>query len=98
MKKNQFLFVVLFLFSFYLQAQDLKFITHELKPFTWIDENNNFKGIVYELCNETIKRLGYNLDNIELMPFPRALKTVMEEDNYILFHVSKTVDREEKLK
>lgn len=83
---------------FNLIADELKFITHELKPFAWKDSKGDYHGIVYELCKETIKRMGYNSDNIEVYPFIRALKTVQEEDNYVLFPVARTLERETTLK
>jgi hypothetical protein len=95
MKKFLIILFISTLLTFSLYAKELKFLTHELKPFTWKDSHDNtIKGIVYDLCRETINRMGYNSSKIEVYPFVRALKMVQTKDNYVLFHVARTPERE----
>lgn len=96
------LFVLLFLIlavSSQGHAENLRFITHELKPFTWTDESSGItQGLVYDLCKETIIRMGYTQPNIEVVPFIRALNIAQSKNNIVVFHVARNAERERTLK
>lgn len=80
-------------------AENLRFITHELKPFTWTDEQSGAtQGLVYDLCKETIVRMGHKKPKIEVFPFIRALKIAQSKDNIVVFHVARNGERERTLK
>ena len=75
-------------------ADELKFLTHELKPLTWKDpQTDQVRGFAYDLCRETIIRMGYAKPSIQIVPFARLLKSVQEDDNTVAFHVAKTEER-----
>lgn len=97
-KVRMFLFLLLS-FSVLSYEQDLKFVTHELKPFTWVNETNQeMHGIVYEMCRETIVRMGYKNPKIEVWPFIRVLEVLQKENDYVAFHVARNAERENTMK
>lgn len=98
MKKAVCLLILLF-FSLPSYSQGFKFITHELKPFTWKnDKSGAMQGIVYEICEETIMRMGYKNPEIKVLPFVRALKAVQKEKNCVVFHIARNLERENTMK
>ena len=75
-------------------ASELVFMTHELKPLTWKDpQTGQLRGFAYDLCRETIVRMGHSDPAFQVIPFARLLKAVEEKDNTVAFHVAKNEER-----
>ncbi len=80
------------------QAENLSFMTHVIKPLSWIDQGREFHGLAYELCAMTMRRMGVDPPEVMLYPFARALHTVETQDDMVLFPVARTPDREDAVK
>jgi polar amino acid transport system substrate-binding protein len=81
-----------------VRADDILIITHELKPFVWLDRQGRLHGNAYELVLAIQARLGNDAQAIKYYPFARAIRTVETEDNVAVFPVARTPDREQRFK
>lgn len=82
-----------------VNAQELTFLTHELKPFTWVDQEDlALKGFIFDLCKETMMVMGYGPAGIKNYPFCRVLEAVQQNPNTVAFHLARTSERESTMK
>jgi len=95
---THFKYTILFLscLNFNLLANEINFLVHPLTPFI-IKKDGNYSGFAIEIVNELIQQ-NNTFQNYAMMPFPRALKTVQKLDDYALFIVARTQERENTIK
>jgi polar amino acid transport system substrate-binding protein len=94
--KNILYIVILLILPFNAHSQEIKIITHELKPFTW-EENGTVKGIAYEMIVATMWKMNVRSE-IKILPFARALYMLQHDSNIAVFHVQRTAERENTMK
>lgn len=82
--------LLLLLFSTNSTAEGIKILTHKLPPF--VKTENALSGLAYEVVKEILKQQKVD-DNITLLPFPRALKILEQQNGVALFAVAKTKER-----
>jgi len=70
----------------------IRLITSDLTPYSI--ETGVQKGIFVELVQEAMRRLGYTI-KVEFYPWTRAQRMVQEEDNIIIFPLTRTGERED---
>lgn len=76
---------------------DIQFLTHPLRPFSFIDENDQLNGVAVELVQEMMKLRKQEHEIIDVS-FKRALKIAQTKKSSALFIVMKTKERESTLK
>lgn len=76
-----------------LLAAELKILTFDEPPTSYVDENGKLSGFAVEIVREIQHRVSNN-DPIELLPEMRALIIASAEPNVVLFSFSRTPDRE----
>jgi len=96
------LFLLSFLFiPFYcLSAQELRILTEELPPYSFSDENGRAAGFVTEVVREMVGRTDLTIagGEIKVLPWARAYQMVRQEENVLLFTVTRTPERDELFK
>jgi len=75
-----------------LQADELEIYTEEWKPVSF-SENDIVKGLGVEVVQEILRRTGMK-DNIHIVPWARGWKILMENQNVVLFTMTRTEERE----
>ncbi|MDU0353718.1 transporter substrate-binding domain-containing protein [Paraglaciecola aquimarina] len=85
-----------FLFSYNSYANEIRFLSHSIKPFTY-DEKGEMKGFAVEIV-ETLMERTNTREKISLYPFKRALKNVQSKDDHALFIVARIPERENTVK
>ena len=83
---------ILGLLSIFAAAGELKIMTEEYAPFNY-EENGKVTGFSTEIVEEMMKRMGIK-SNIELLPWSRAYNLTMTKDDYALFSMTRTEQRE----
>lgn len=76
-------------------AGDLKILTFDEPPSSYVDENGNLTGFSVDIVREIQHRISNN-DPIELLPEIRALVIASKEPNVVLLSFSRTPDREKQ--
>ncbi|MFZ6745703.1 substrate-binding periplasmic protein [Undibacterium sp. JH2W] len=89
------------LFSLPSQAQlategQVKWVTAELPPFMWL-QHNIPQGYAYELITAMSAQLGRKPD-MTIYPWARAVKMTKDGQNYGVFPLDRTMDREASFK
>lgn len=96
------IFVCLFLVSFVTQASDqlgilnnVSFYTEEYPPYNF-SEGNEVKGIAVDLLVEAGKKMNspFEIETINMVPWARAYRTVLERPNTVLLSAARTTFRE----
>jgi polar amino acid transport system substrate-binding protein len=85
----------------YSKDQVLQFYTHSIKDTVIADENGKLVGVAnggrravdVEIVRWIIADLGLK-NNIQELPFKRALRKVQREDNVVLFNILRTSERD----
>jgi len=98
--------MMLFLFSGVVCATDIRFITHNVEDKFYIDHTGNIRGkansgrraFQIELIREMMAIVGHPSKKIEIFPFKRGLKTVLDSPNTAFFNIIRTPQRENKVK
>ncbi|MBI3729759.1 MAG: transporter substrate-binding domain-containing protein [Burkholderiales bacterium] len=98
---KKFICLLALLFSLPSQAQlaadgQIKWVTAELPPYLWL-QHNVPQGYVYELITAMSAQLGRK-PNLNIYPWARAVKMTMEGQNYGVFPLDRTADRETSFK
>lgn len=88
-------FLILLSFS-PIKANEITFLTHEIKPFTY-EKNGVLKGFAIDIVSEMMK-LNNSHIKFRKYPFKRALATVQQKDNYALFIVAQRPERLDTVK
>jgi polar amino acid transport system substrate-binding protein len=87
---------VFLFFSQELLAKDLIILTENLPPLNYLD-NGKLVGPSVEIVQEIQKRLGSN-EPIQVLPWARAYKMALEEENVVLFGTTQTQARHKLFK
>lgn len=78
------------------QAQPLTLLTEELPPLNYTD-STGVTGLSVTIVREILKRVGQP-DTIQVVPWARGYKAVLEEPNVVLFSTARTEERESLFK
>jgi len=99
--KNVLIFFVALLFSSQAYAEkSVRLMTEEFIPYQFHEgkgENKALTGISIEIVHEIQKKIG-NTDDIQMLPWARALKFLTTKTNSALFSTVRTPAREDKYK
>ncbi len=81
------------------EIPELIIVTEDWKPYHYI-EDGEFKGIVIDIMLLMLQELDseQDLNDIELYPWARAYRTLLNKKNTILFSMTRTDKREELFK
>lgn len=90
-------FLVIFLFTIQLLGGQFHIMTEDLPPQNYL-ENGKVKGFSVEVVETILKRLGYKDEKIEVVPWARAMESLENEPNAILFSMAYTPERAQKFK
>ncbi len=98
---RKFIFLLALLFNLPGQAQpaaegQIKWVSAELPPYLWL-QHNVPQGYVYELITAMSAQLGRKPD-LSIYPWVRAIKMTKEGQNYGVFPLDRTADRESSFK
>ena len=88
--------IVLILLTTVTWAQYFNIMTEEWKPYQY-EENNIVKGIRTDAVNELLKRLNIK-DKIKIYPWARAYYKIINQENQILFEMTRNAERENLFK
>ncbi len=72
----------------------LSIITHIFPPFSY-SENNEIKGMSTEILLEVLKEMKHKNYQIKVLPWKRALLTVWDSKNLLLYPFARKPNREE---
>jgi polar amino acid transport system substrate-binding protein len=86
----------LFLTSFYVEAEQIKFLAHPLNPLVF-EKESKVVGIASDLVMTLIMN-NNQLEDISLVPFSRGMAIVNSQPNHALFAVARTKKREKNYK
>lgn len=84
------------LLTYNVHAQNIKFLTHYLKPLSY-QQDENIQGFAVDVV-KAMMVLQQHSEEMELYPFPRALDIVQSESQYAFFPVARRPEREETVK
>ena len=73
----------------------MTFVSEDLPPYHYIDENGQAKGALVDLVNALVKHANVDY-TIELYPFARALKLLNAKPNFLMFSLLKSPSREQQ--
>ncbi|MCG8572702.1 MAG: transporter substrate-binding domain-containing protein [Spirochaetes bacterium] len=93
MRKFIITFSVLIFILCSLQSQTLELFTEEDPPYSFTDQNGKPAGFGVEIVTEIQKRLKTNFP-INIVPWTRAYKIITEENNKVVFTMTRTKERE----
>lgn len=97
MKRVFRLLLIVFLFNGHsLLATDLTILTENLPPLNYL-EDGKLVGPSVEIVKEIQKRVGSN-EPIQVLPWARAYRLALEEENVVLFGTTQTTSRQELFK
>lgn len=71
---------------------NLTIMTEELPPFSYTLDNQQ-TGYAIEVVREILKRIGH-ADNIQILPWSRAVDTLEKKENTVVFSMGRTEQRE----
>ena len=100
------LYFILFLTITNLFAYEITFMTHQIEGKTFIDENNELRGIPHsgrrsfniELVREMMIKMNHPI-KFKIYPFPRALHMIIENNEPLaLFNIGRRDSREKRMK
>lgn len=92
LKKKLFVLLILFFFPLYLYSQTLTFITSQIPPYVYT-ENNKIKGFNVEILNKIFTKMGIEV-NYKIVPWARAIMMVKSGQADAIFPFFKTKERE----
>lgn len=77
----------------------LSIMTEDYPPFNFI-KNDKLEGVSTEIMGEMLRRAGSDLSikDIRLLPWARAYKLILSEENQALFSTTRTASRETMFK
>lgn len=92
----RFLFSSVLLFSNLVLAEPVyKVMTEEFSPIGFYQEDGRLTGVGVELTRLLLEAVGHP-DNIQVLPWARAVKNIDHKPNHILFAMARTAEREMK--
>lgn len=78
-----------------LKAEPLHFVSEDLPPYHFKDENGQPKGALVDIVKALAKEARVNY-TIELYPFSRAFYLLKNKPNVLMFSLLKSPSREEQ--
>lgn len=72
-----------------------KVMTEEFHPFGYYQENGHLTGVAVEITRLLFEEVGHP-DNIQVLPWARAIQNINHKNNHVLFAMARTAEREEK--
>ncbi|PKF62988.1 hypothetical protein CW745_06060 [Psychromonas sp. psych-6C06] len=94
--KYRFFILISLCFSGVLHAGSVyKVMTEEFHPFGYYNDDGEFTGVAVEITRLLLKEVGHP-DNIQVLPWARAVKNIEHKPNHLLFAMARTADREDK--
>ncbi len=88
---------VYLLFIAQLFGGQFHIMTEDLPPQNYL-ENGKVKGFSVEVVELILQRLGYKNEKVEVVPWARAMESLENEPNAILFSMAHTPERAQKFK
>ena len=88
--------LVLFFFASTVFGAYFYIMSEELSPFNHT-EDGKVTGFSSEIVLEICERVGH-AKTIQVMPWARAYKSILNEDNKVLFSTTRTANREDLFK
>lgn len=76
-----------------LHAQTFQLKTESYPPFNFADSNEKVTGISSEIIEALFKRAGVKYD-LELLPWQRAYRLALEENDHAVFSTTQTTERQ----
>jgi polar amino acid transport system substrate-binding protein len=76
------------------QFSQLRILTEDYPPLNYLEEGR-LTGASTEILELVYQKLGFDLPEIEVMPWPRAYHLAQSQDPFMLFTMSRTAAREE---
>ncbi len=89
---------IIFLVSFSLLAsatENLRVVTEHLPPYQIVKNNKLIGGTSYFIMAEVFKRAGFKV-KFEVLPWARAYHIALNEENVIIFSMTRSPEREDK--
>jgi polar amino acid transport system substrate-binding protein len=86
----------LVLFTTTVFGEDFRIMTEDLPPFNYT-ESGKVTGFSSEIVLEICERVGH-AKTIDVLPWARAYKLILNEEKKVLFSTTRTLQREELLK
>jgi ABC-type amino acid transport substrate-binding protein len=77
--------------------ESLTYITEENPPASYM-KNGKVQGVAVDLLKEILGKLGNSNQEVILVPWARAYYYLLNQDNIVLFSISKTKERVDKFK
>lgn len=91
--------LILFITTFKLAAQvdfdSLRFVTVNEPPANYLSKQNELSGYSVEIIRQLQQKLGVN-QKIEVMPEARAMHTLDNYPNVVMFSITRNAEREDK--
>lgn len=75
-----------------VSAQTLTVVTEQYPPYNY-EENGKVKGVSTEVVEEVLREAGIDF-SIKVYPWTRALKMAEEQENVLIYSISRTENRE----
>ena len=98
--------MMFFLIQSTVYGAEIRFITHNIEDKFYIDYSGEIRGkansgrraFQIELIREMMTIVGHQPKILEIFPFKRGLKTLLDNPNIAFFNVNRTADREDRVK
>ena len=99
MKKYVTVFCLLFVIdtlAYTVYGQTIQIVTEEYPPYNY-EENGNIAGVSTDVVNAVLKEVKSKA-RINLYPWPRAYDMALNNENTMIYSISRTVEREHLFK
>lgn len=78
-------------------AEEIMVVTEDFPPFNYI-ENGNICGLATDVVKEMLKSLSVSDKLITVMPWARAYKLAMSQENVLIYSIVRCAEREKDFK
>jgi polar amino acid transport system substrate-binding protein len=75
-------------------AKKLEIITHDFPPFSYLNKDGELSDMSVEILTAALKDMNFTDYTISIYPWSRALKSVSNKPNYLLFPFARKKNRE----
>jgi polar amino acid transport system substrate-binding protein len=97
-KRNLILYLSIFLsLCFQVQASEVTLVTHEYKPYSWVDEKGEIRGLAVDIADLVFERSGIK-KSWKIVPLKRAYKQAQTIENTCIFPLQRNQEREADFK
>ncbi|SFH94884.1 amino acid ABC transporter substrate-binding protein, PAAT family [Tindallia magadiensis] len=77
--------------------EDVRIVTEDYPPYNFINEDGDMDGIGYQQVRAGLNQLNLDVE-IEVLPWSRAYEMAQQEDNVLIFSMTRTEARENMFK